>query len=461
MLVLLLILLNLATILFVATVRYSPLEFQFILPWRQAMQPPGWLPAALGGLILILGLVTWRLARWRQVARPLVELMLYYPLLFTAIWGFVPDRGFRLETAGIGLLLLVVAGYLIARGGRGGIGLGLGRAGFRAAGRRLFWPTLVIVVGFTAWALLTGRTWRGGALAYNLVMYPLYALGQMLLFLVLPVPRLRRLTAFRWWWVTGCAVLFAMVHWPNPVVMAVCLAGMIYWATVYLLSPNVWAVALSMGITATFFVQLVPENITQHVRVGPGYVRGREITVLGNRPVFSAGENPAEPAPQAGTEPLIPDSVVADFLRAVYPVVLEREMTLAELVAWNEVIFAELRARVAWQFLSCGERHDRFSAETAPPVNHWSELSATWQERILSLADSGYLRRQGGTWPGYLQGLYQDLLQRTASPPELTSWRLELFPLQREHLVGVLLDRRRQLRSSTFTGLPAGELRLP
>ena len=115
-----------------------------------------------------------------------------------------------------------------------------------------------------------------GRLAYSLA-YPLYALAQLLVFQSFLVPRLRRLGASGASLIAVAACMFALLHWPNRLVMAACIVGAGVWTWAFIRRPNICALALSMGLAAMAMYNAMPREIgpwsTHNLRTGPIYVQ--------------------------------------------------------------------------------------------------------------------------------------------------------------------------------------------
>ena len=102
--------------------------------------------------------------------------------------------------------------------------------------------------------------------------------GYLLLLFVLEVffvVRLRRLGVSTAEAVAVGAGTFALAHWPNGVVMIACGVGAVFWTWAYLVRPNLYAVALSMGIVAGTFTVAMPFRLIDHLRTGPIHVYRR------------------------------------------------------------------------------------------------------------------------------------------------------------------------------------------
>ena len=265
---------NVCAVLVAARMRYDPPSLAHAAP--VAMGPSAWLwsAAAAGGLcILAAAAGRRRLVRDRRARRALAELMLI-PAAFVLVWGFLPPRVGDYSAVHWACIAALAAAAAAAIGfdRRGPADLGLTGRNFAPAARRLAAPTAVMVAAPIVAAALVGTDFELHKAARSLAGYPLYALVQLTLFQVFLVPRLGRLGGSPPGVTAVAAALFALAHWPNALVMAVCAAAAAVWTWVYLARPNVYALALSMTLAATSFTHALPRDLTHHVRVGPMYV---------------------------------------------------------------------------------------------------------------------------------------------------------------------------------------------
>ncbi len=65
--------------------------------------------------------------------------------------------------------------------------------------------------------------------------------------------------------------LFALLHFPNPVLMAFTWVSGFFWALSYLEAPNLYAIAISHGWLAVIALHSVPSSWLHGLRVGPTY----------------------------------------------------------------------------------------------------------------------------------------------------------------------------------------------
>lgn len=116
----------------------------------------------------------------------------------------------------------------------------------------------------------------GDAVIFSLLTYPLYALVQLSIFLIIPATRLNKLGLSPSLICIICALLFAMVHLPNPLLMLFTGLAMLAFCKQFLQGRSILAIALIMGIAATGFKAAIPQEWAMDMRIGPDYVEKRE-----------------------------------------------------------------------------------------------------------------------------------------------------------------------------------------
>ena len=73
------------------------------------------------------------------------------------------------------------------------------------------------------------------------------------------------------WSVLVTAIIFAVLHFPNPWLMLVTLIGGLVWAFVYQRAPNLFALALSHSLMTWVLVSTLPTSALNHLRIGFKY----------------------------------------------------------------------------------------------------------------------------------------------------------------------------------------------
>jgi len=432
---------HVALVLALACWRLSQAERPFGAP--VAISPQWWPVVTTGVAVAALVAVTLALRRTPRGAarRAFGELLLMPALVLAWLWGRPAVTGPHPQdliwAAVVGLVAVLLARTTPSRTRRAAVGPLSGRRWQAVNAGFVLLPVTV--------ALMNGVSVAWRSLGLSLVLYPLYALAQLGLFLVLPYPRLARLAGTRAATVT-CILLFALVHWPNPALMAATALGMAFWADERRRGRQLVALALSMGLAATAFTQLLPHDVTSHMRVGPGYVRLRTVPVL----AAVTGDPQASP--------------VAGFVGALYPQTVGRPATDQELARWEAAVGAARRGALAWYFFNTPERTERYGPLPGAPrlgdATPWTDLDPAWRARIAPFADADYAAACGGTWEGFLACLYRDVLGREASAAELAAWPQALSVRERERLAEVVLARHRALARAPFDTLTAEELEL-
>lgn len=115
----------------------------------------------------------------------------------------------------------------------------------------------------------------GGTILASIALYTVYALFQLSVFLFVPATRMQKMGYPSRTIAISCAIVFSLVHWPNPLLMAVTGLAMLLWARQFLRGRSILALALIMGIAATGFKFMVPQQWSWEMRIGPDYIEKR------------------------------------------------------------------------------------------------------------------------------------------------------------------------------------------
>ena len=123
----------------------------------------------------------------------------------------------------------------------------------------------------------------GGTILSSIALYPVYALFQLSIFLLIPAVRMQKMGYSSRAIAISCAVVFSLLHWPNPLLMAATGLAMLIWARQFLGGRSILALALVMGIAATGARYMLPQSWTWEMRIGPDYIEKRAQHSMENR----------------------------------------------------------------------------------------------------------------------------------------------------------------------------------
>lgn len=154
--------------------------------------------------------------------------------------------------------------------------IGLRVDNFAAASRLLIVPMVVasavlVTVGYFNGTLNFFR-WRGGQSILGVpALGILWGLMQQYALQAFINRRAQLIWGRGWMSVVFVALMFALLHLPNPGLMVATFAGGLLWAAVYQRTPNLLALALSHGIMTWVLVSTLPAAALGGLRVGFKY----------------------------------------------------------------------------------------------------------------------------------------------------------------------------------------------
>jgi membrane protease YdiL (CAAX protease family) len=206
-------------------------------------------------------------------AGPILEVVTFAGSILTFIWWLQPlDSAPVTFGFYIFIVLFCAASNLRHRDSAARLGFRIDT--FAAAVKSVAVPTVVAIAAFllAGWIFDSTRHTTTRRVLLNVVAYSGWGLVQQYGLQAIVLLRLQD-AGIHHRAVRTAAILFALMHVPNPGLMALTLAGGLIWCRSFERHPNLFALAISHALTAVAASLTLPSWFISGLHVGPGYFR--------------------------------------------------------------------------------------------------------------------------------------------------------------------------------------------
>jgi len=188
---------------------------------------------------------------------------------FLLIWVIAPLKNNGL-TAGSVLLVLSFIGLVSVRNGENRMTLGFGTTYLKPAGFYCLIVTLGIVGIIGIWGHLAGTLRWEWTLVRRIFWYFFWAAFQQVIFQVFFTNQLKKVIPNKIGVAFASALIFALIHLPNGVLMGATFFSGFCWALIYCSYPNLFSIALSHATLAVLLKFSLSDVLICGLRIGPG-----------------------------------------------------------------------------------------------------------------------------------------------------------------------------------------------